>query len=98
MDEGYLSKDVYSKVNKKVLYGKFGEKVEVISDYGNVLIVRHLVARNLFPLSKEDFTNIERKVVELEVIKEKRPIKFLPSKEENKEQAVTKINTQQSLF
>lgn len=45
-----------SNVKKKVMYGKSGDKVKIVSDNGNVLIVEDK-AGNRFPASKEAVTH-----------------------------------------
>jgi len=52
-----LLDDIKSVINPKKFYGKKGERVELIADHGDVLIVKGLTGK--FPVKKDKVSSLQ---------------------------------------
>jgi len=52
----YLTKNINSHFNPSHIYGLAGDEVEIVSDYDNVKVVRHLGKKVGFPVQSDNLS------------------------------------------
>jgi len=77
----YLTKNINSHFNPSHIYGLAGDEVEIVANYDNVKVVRHLGKKVGFPVQSEDLSS---QIVKSEIPTIVKKLDPLPAKSKSK--------------